>query len=155
MTNFHHSCLNKLQNHDGKLFLCPQQRQAKTKPTFETTMFQTKFTFWHIKLNICMQEINFFFFINHICLVVSSLEIQRRLIQIKVHYKFFHSVSNEPTCKPSNVAAVKNFSCSVHVIDITCFYERFLFHQITGSHFFCKGLSLLKRLFQTPYCSFL
>ena len=78
--------------------------------------------------------------INSICLVVSSLEMQRKL---KVHYKFFFSVSKETSHKPSKLAAKKNFSCSVHFIDTTCFDEYFWFHLITGAIAFGKSLSLL------------
>ena len=54
-----------------------------------------------------------------ICLVVCSLEMQRKLILTKVHYKFLFSVSKETTHKPSKVKKklAKNFSSSVHVID--------------------------------------
>ena len=55
--------------------------------------------------------------INSICLFVSSLEMQRKLIQTKVHYKFLSSVSKETTYKPSKVAAANNFLSSVLVID--------------------------------------
>ena len=46
-----------------------------------------------------MQEIKFLL-IKSIYLVVFSLEMQRRLIKTKVHYKFFYSVSKETTNKP-------------------------------------------------------
>ena len=94
-------------------------------------MFQTKFTLWYIKLNICMWKLNLLL-TNSICLVVSSLEMQRRLIQTK----FFYSASKETTHKPSKVAAAKNFSSRAHVIDTSCFDECFLFHLITGSRCF-------------------
>ena len=63
--------------------------------------------------------------INRTCLVVSSLELQRRLIQVKVHKKIFHSVSKETTHKPSKVAAAKNVSSCVHVIDSIIFLISF------------------------------
>ena len=74
--------------------------------------------------------------INIIYLVVSSLEMQRRLIQTKVHYKIFYSISKETTHKPSKVAATENFSSNMYVIVTTCFSECFLFHMITGRHCF-------------------
>ena len=58
--------------------------------------------------------------INSICLVVSSLEMQGALMQTKVRYKYFYSVSKETftlSHKPSNVVTAKNVSSSVHVID--------------------------------------
>ena len=51
---------------------------------------------------------------------------QGRLIQTMVQYKFFYSVSKETSQKPSKVAAAKNVSPSVYVIDTTCFDECFL-----------------------------
>ena len=44
---------------------------------------------------------------NSINLVFSSLEIQRRLIQIKSYYTFFYSVWKETSNKFSKVAAAK------------------------------------------------
>ena len=78
--------------------------------------------------------------INSICLIVCSLEMQRKL---KVHCKLFFSVSEGTSHKPSKLAARKNFSCSVHFIDTTCFDECFWFHLITGAIAFGKSLSLL------------
>ena len=46
--------------------------------------------------------------INSISLVVSSLEMQIKLIQTKEHRKFFCSVSKITTHKPSKVATAKN-----------------------------------------------
>ena len=92
--------------------------------------------------------------INSICLVVSFLEMQRKLIQSKVHYKFFSSVSKETTHKPSKVAAAKTFRQCVHVIDTTCFDGCFLFHLITGSYCFLQRFAIVWRFFQPPYCNF-
>ena len=64
--------------------------------------------------------------INSICLIVSSLEMQRKLILTKVHYKFLSSVSKETTHKPSKVVVAKNFSSGVHVIN-TKLLRRMLF----------------------------
>ena len=48
-----------------------------------------------------------------ICLVVSSLEMQRRLIQTNVHYKFFTLFQKKKTThKHSKVAASKNLPSS-------------------------------------------
>ena len=77
-----------------------------------------------------MSEIKFTF---HICLVASSLEMQRRFIKTKGLQVFF-SFSKETTNEPSEVAAAKIFSSNVHVLDTTCFDECFLFHLITGSN---------------------
>ena len=52
----------------------------------------------------------------------------KRLVETKVHYKFFYSVQIEGTHEPLKVAAAKNFLSGVYVIDATCFDECFLFH---------------------------
>ena len=88
-------------------------------------------------------------------MVVSFLEMQRRLIQTKVHHNFFHFVSKETTDKPSKVAVAENYSSSVYVIDTTCFAECFLFYLITRIHCFLQKFVVTKRFFQLPYCSFL
>ena len=80
-------------------------------------------------------------------MVVSSLEIQRRFMQTKVHSKFLHW----SLCKPSKVAAAKNFSPSVHVTDTTCFYEYFSFPMITERHYFLQKFVVTLRFFQPTY----
>ena len=59
--------------------------------------------------------------INSIYLVFSSLEMESRLMQAKLHCKFFYSVWIETTHKPSNVAAAKGF----YVAGTTYFDECF------------------------------
>ena len=81
--------------------------------------------------------------INSICLVVSSPKCKEDSYRPKYTTSFFYSVSKETTHKTSKVAATKNFSSSVYVVDTTCFDECFLFHLITGVIVFCKSLSLL------------
>ena len=58
-----------------------------------TAIFQIKFTLWYI-----------------IHVVFSSLKMQRRLIQTKVHFKCFESVRIETSHKPSKTEAAKLFS---------------------------------------------
>ena len=70
-------------------------------------------------------------------MVVSALQKQGRLIQTKVHFKFCYSVWIKTTHKPSKAAA-KSFFSSVFVMDATCFDEYFLFHVITGKHYFLQ-----------------
>ena len=48
--------------------------------------------------------------INSIFLFFSSKEIKGRLIQTKVYYKLFYSISKEASHKPLKVAAAKNIS---------------------------------------------
>ena len=91
--------------------------------------------------------------INSIYLVFSSLEMQRRLIQTnKVSYKRFYSVRKETSHKPLKVAAPKKSFSSVYIIDTTCFKECFLFHVITGRHYFYANLLLPGGLVQSPCC---
>ena len=71
-------------------------------------------------------------------MVFSSREIQRGLIQIKVYYKNFYSVSKEASHKPLKVAAAKKYFPSVFIIDTTCFDECFLFYVITGNSIFIQ-----------------
>ena len=66
--------------------------------------------------------------INTIYLIISSLEMQRRLIQIKVHYMFFDSVQTETTHKYSKGVAAKNFSpeCMfwIQLVSMNVFYSK-------------------------------
>ena len=62
---------------------------------------------------------------------------QRRLIQTEVAtLQVFLFCLKNTTHKPSKVAAVKNLSSSVQVIDLSNFDECFLPHLITVSHCF-------------------
>ena len=44
--------LKELRNYNRKLFFCPLKKLAKLYPTFQTAVFQNKFTFCQIKPNI-------------------------------------------------------------------------------------------------------
>ena len=80
--------------------------------------------------------------INNTSLVVSSIEMQRTLIQTKVYYKFFYFLRTETTQKILKEAAAKNvFIHCAYYIDTVCFDEFFLFHVITRRHY--KSLSLV------------
>ena len=67
------------------------------------------------------------FLINSVYVVISSLEMQRRLVQTKLYYKSFYSTSKETSHKASKVAAVKNPLPSVYVIGTVWFHECVLF----------------------------
>ena len=69
-------------------------------------------------------------------LVFFSLEMQRRLVQTKVHYKLWQFAWKETSHKLLKVAAAKKSFPSVYIIDITCFDECFLFHVVTGRRYF-------------------
>ena len=66
---------------------------------------------------------------------------QRRLIQTEEYYKLFYSVRKETPHKHVKVAAARKFLSSVYIIDTTCFDECFLFHMITGRHYFLIQIS--------------
>ena len=51
--------LKELRNYNGKLFCVRHKNRRKHNQHFKNVIFQTKFTHWHIKLNIYMQEIKF------------------------------------------------------------------------------------------------
>ena len=63
----------------------------------------------------------------------------------KVYYKLFYSVWKEMSHKPLKVAAAKKYFSSLYP---TCFDECFLFHAITGRHYFYTNLSLPRGLVQ-------
>ena len=71
-----------------------------------------------------------------ICLVVSSLEMQRRLIQTNVHYKFFTLFQKKNDSQTFKSSSFKKPSLQFYLTDKTCFDECFLFHLITESHCF-------------------
>ena len=88
-------------------------------------------------------------------LIFSSREMQRRLIQTKVCYNLFYSVSKEANKKdcsiPLKVAAAKKSFPRVFVIDTTCFDEFLLFYVITGKTAFYTNLTLPRDLVP-PLC---
>ena len=83
--------------------------------------------------------------IKSIYLVFSSRKRQIRLIQIKVYYKFFYSVWKETSHKPLKVTTAKITFPNMYIIDRTCFDLRFLFHVITGRHYFLRKFSSTQR----------
>ena len=66
-------------------------------------------------------------------MVLSSLEIQKRVIQTKYTTSFF-TLSEKKGPPNFQVATAKNFFSSVYVIITTCFNKWFLLHVITGRH---------------------
>ena len=82
-------------------------------------------------------------------LVFFSLEIQRRLVQIKVYYKLCYSVWKETSHKPLKVAAATESFPNVYIIDTTFFDECFLFHMITRRHYLLYKLIITQRFGET------
>ena len=78
-------------------------------------------------------------------MIFSYRERQRRLIQTKVYYKLFYTIWKETSHKPLKVGAAKKSFPSVYIIDKTCFDECFLFHVITGRHYFLQKFSVTQR----------
>ena len=83
--------------------------------------------------------------INSIYFIFLYLEMRRRLIQIKAYYKLFYSIWKETSHKPLKVAAAKKYFPSVYITDTTCFNECFLFHMITGRHYFLYKFIITQR----------
>ena len=83
--------------------------------------------------------------IKSIYLVFSSRKRQIRLIQIKVYYKRFYSVWKETSHKPLKVTTAKITFPNMYIIDRTCFDLCFLFHVITGRHYFLRKFSSTQR----------
>ena len=107
------------------------------------------------KLNICMQEIKFTSHKLYLFGFLFSRNTKKTHTDLKTLQAFF-LFSQKRRLRPSKVATVKNFYCSVHVIGRTCFDECFLFHLITGSlfcFFFLQKFVVTLRFFQLPYCS--
>ena len=86
-----------------------------------------------------------------IYLVFFSLEMQRRLMQTKVYYKLCYSVWKETSHKPLKSSRRKKSFPSVYIIDTSCFDEYFLFHVITGKHYFDTNFSLPSSLVKLPW----
>ena len=83
--------------------------------------------------------------IKSIYLVFSSRKRQIRLMQIKVYYKLFYSVWKETSHKPLKVTTAKITFPNMYIIDRTCFDLCFLFHVITGRHYFLRKFSSTQR----------
>ena len=60
-----------------------------------------------------------------------------------MYYNFFNLSEKEGLTNLKKVAAAKIFFSSVHVTEITCFDEYFVFHVITGKYCFYQRLSSL------------
>ena len=85
---------------------------------------QTKFTLWHIKLNICQQEIKFPSHKQYLFGRLFSRNAKKTHTD-QITLQVFILVSKETTHKPSRVATSKNVSSSVLVIDTTCACYRY------------------------------
>ena len=79
---------------------------------------------------------------------------QRRLIQTKVNYNSFHSVSKEMTRKSPKVAASKTFPpvymLWIQLASVKVFYSIWQLEVIV----FCKSLSLLRDCFSRHIVAF-
>ena len=130
--------LKQLQNYNLNYFLVCHKNRWKHKQHFKLLFFKIILYFSISDYLSIYGKLNFLP-INSIYLVFSSLEMQRRVIQIKTHDKLFYSVWKESSHKPLKVAAAKNYFPGVYIIDITCFNKCFLFHVITWRQYFlCK-----------------
>ena len=133
MSNF---SLKELRNISGNYFCVCRKIFVNTSNILDcyfsnqisTLTHQTKYLHVCRKLNLLL--------VNSTYLIVPALLKQRRLIQTKVHFKSCYSVRIEAAHKPSKVAAAKKLFSSVYVINAICFNECFLFHVVTGRHYF-------------------
>ena len=139
--------LKELRNYNHKLFFSPPWKKAEIQLTFETFIFQNKFTLWHIRLNIYIWKIKFTFYKQYLLGHLFSRNAK------KYHNSSFLTLSEKETYqKPSKVAPTKKYFPSVYTTDTTCFDECFSFHLITGRYYFYTNLSLLRGLVQPPCC---
>ena len=65
-------------------------------------------------------------------MILSSLQMQKRLMQTKVYYKLFYCVWKETSHEPLKVAVSKKSFPSAYIIDTTCFDECFFLYVIPG-----------------------
>ena len=81
---------------------------------------------------------------------------QRRLEQTKQYYRLCYFVWKETSHKPIKVATAKMSFPSEYIIDTTYFNECFLFHLITGRHYFLHKFIVTHRFRETAMllCSF-
>ena len=94
-------------------FRVRQKNRQKHNQHFKLLFFRLNTLFGTSNKISTFRKLNLLI-INRTCLVVSPLDMQRRLTQ--ANYKFFYSVRIETTHKPSKVAAAKNYLSSVHVV---------------------------------------
>ena len=89
-------------------------------------------------------------------LLAFFLEMQRRLEQTKQYYRLCYFVWKETSHKPIKVATAKMSFPSEYIIDTTYFNECFLFHLITGRHYFLHKFIVTHRFGETAMllCSF-
>ena len=104
---------------------------------FWTTIFQNRFTLWHIRLNIYIWKTKFSSHKQYLFDLLLSRNVNKtHTDQSNQSDKLFYSVWNETSRKPLKLAAAKSSFPSVFAIDTTCFDECFLFLVITGRHYF-------------------
>ena len=87
--------------------------------------------------------------INSIYVVFFSLEMRRKLMQIKIYYSFFSSAWKETSLKLLQVAPAKNLFPSVYVIGTTCFDEYFLIRVMIEWQYFIYRFIVTQRFFAT------
>ena len=136
--------LKELRNYKRKLFCVRHNNRRNHNQRFKLLFFKENLHFGtsgqistYGKLNLLP--------IKSIYLIFPSRERQRRLIQTKVYYKLFYTIWKETSHKPLKVGAAKKSFPSVYIIDKTCFDECFLFHVITGRHYFLHKFSVTRR----------
>ena len=107
--------------------------------------FSNKFTLSHIRLNICISKISFSFLKQYLFGLLFCRNAKKTRIDQIIPLYF---VWNETSHKPLKVAAAKKSFPGVYIIDTTCFDKFFLFHVMTGRHYF-KNKSIVTHRFST------
>ena len=128
--------LKELRNYDCKLSFNCHKISRKPNQHLKLLFLKINLDFDTSDWLSTYGKLNFYH-ITSIFFVFFSLEMQRRLLQTKVYYKLYCSVWKETSHKHLKVATAT--FVRVYIIDIigtTCFGDCYLFHIITGRHYF-------------------
>ena len=129
--------LKELRNCNQKLFFIPYRNRWKHKLHVKLLIFKINLHF-RISDEIFTYEKLSLLPINSMFLVFSSREMHRKLIQAKVHYKVFYSVSKEVSHKPLKVDVLYKVEvlpmCVYHWYNLLWWI--FLLYVITGNSIF-------------------
>ena len=120
------------------------------KTNISNSIFQNKFTFWHIRLSIYIWKTKFsshkkYFFGLLFLRNAKKTHTDQSILQ---SFLFCFSRSILQTFKSSRAA--KKPDPSVFIIDISCFDECFLFHVITVNSISCANVLLTRSLLLPP-----
>ena len=139
-------------------FCVLHKNRRKYKQNFKLLFFKLNSHFGPSNEIYKYRKLNLFP-ISNIYLIVSYLEIQRRLTQTKVHYIFFYFVLKETTRKPSKVPAAKNFPpvrmLQIQLVSMNVFYFMWWLEDIIFYISLSLYKSILYKIFSTTILLFL